>query len=303
VTVAGTLDPPASLARRWRSAGVRAVLLQYVPFLYGRRGISTYPEELVDAAEREGIPTVLFIHEPWVPFTRPQWLVSGLIQRRQLTRLVRRVAAAVTPVPEWQHLIEPAPDLQYVGSTLGEPRSEPAGPMLHEPVVFSPFGAGLNWRWIARAVESIGAPRVLVVLGGTEAEASAHPEVRRWMQAGWDWRGRLPAADALAALQRAPLVLAPFVDGLTARRTSAAAALSAGARLVSSIGPLFDPIFRTAPIDLAQDDHEFAELAKHRWDQPDSPADRQRRIQWYDQNLNARMLDDRLLELLLRNAA
>ena len=303
MTVAGTAEPPASLANGWKKAGVRAVLIQYVPFLYGRRGLSSYPEVLAAEAGRAGIRTVLFIHEPWVPFTRPQWLVIGAFQRRQLKRLVRRVDAAVTPVPEWRHLVAPAPSLQYVGSTLGEPANQSASSPLPAPVVFSPFGAGLNWRWISGAVKSIGAPNGLVVLGASEQQAAAHPEVRRWIQTGWDWRGRLSATDTLAALSRAPLVLAPFIDGLTGRRTSAAAAMSAGARLVSSVGPLFDPLFRSAPIDLAQDDHEFAELAAQRWAKPDSPADRLRRIQWYDQNLNTRMLDERLLNLLLKNAA
>jgi hypothetical protein len=73
----------------WVAKGVRAVLLQYVPFLYARRGVSRFPERVARFAKRRGIRVVTFVHEPWVPPTRLPWLVLSPLQRRQLRRRIR----------------------------------------------------------------------------------------------------------------------------------------------------------------------------------------------------------------------
>ena len=144
--------------------------------------------------------------------------------------------------------------------------------------------------------------RGLIVIGATEAEAAKHPTVSRFMQPGWDWRGRLPAEEVLSLLGSAPLVLAPFVDGLTGRRTSACAALSAGARVLSSSGHLFDPFFRQAAA-IAVREGDFAERATKLSIDPDTPEARASRVDWYQRNLEPRMLDQRLCDVLLGKTA
>ena len=323
VLVASTPDdPPEDLVEEWAANGVAAALIQYVPFLYGRRGLSRYPERIAAASRKTGIRVAVFVHEPWVPLTRPQWLVLGPLQRLQLHRLIRRVDGAATAVPAWQSLVSPRPELIYVGSTsppapLPHGRGESTSPLaplptsplsplpkgsgepadqLLAPVVFSPFAAGLNWEWIVRAVRAIGAPDGLVILGATEAQARRHP-IGRWMEPGWDWRGRLSSAEIVPLLARARLVLAPFVDGVTGRRTSVCAALSTGARTLTSTGHLFDPFFRDG-LDVATTETEFAERATALWTAADSPAERTRRLEWYGRFLDPRVLDARLLRLV-----
>jgi hypothetical protein len=94
-------------------------------------------------------------------------------------------------------------------------------------------------------------------------------------------------------------VLAPFVDGITARRTSAVAALSTGARLVSSTGHLYDPLFTSGPVAVAADRDEFVAVATDLWGAADRADDRLARLAWYREHLDSRMLDRRLLELML----
>ncbi len=287
---------PGMIAQRWRAVGVRGVLIQYVPFLYGRRGLSTYPHQLARAARSLGLRVVVFVHEPWVPATRLPWLILSPLQRRQLRRLLRHADAVVTAVPRWRDRLSGGAEVLYVGNTLGD-GALPFGEPLATPVVFSPFAAGLRWPWIAGAVSRIG--RGLTVIGATRADAGRHPAVRRWLRDGWTFLGRLPPAGALSALANAPLVLAPFVDGITGRRTSALAALSTGARTVTSDGPLFDPVFRASPVTIATSAETFASAAASAWKAPDSPHDRQRRVAWYGEHFDGQTLDRRLLELLL----
>jgi hypothetical protein len=290
-------DPQAAL---WHAAGVTGVLLQYVPFLYGRTGISRIPERVAQAARARGLRVTTFVHEPWVPPTRLPWIVLSPLQRRQLHRLLATSDCAATAVPAWATQLGAQVQVVPVGSTLGEPSAQVApGPPLPAPVVFSPFAAGLAWPWIAAASAAIGAEPRLIVIGATAQELRAHHVVRRWHQAQWDCRGRLPADEALQLLARARVVLAPFVDGLTARRTSALAVLSTGATMISCNGPLFDPLFEQGPLEIAPSREEFVQRAVEAWQRPMTPTERERRLRWYRAHLDPRTLDARLLDIAL----
>jgi hypothetical protein len=292
-------EAPDAVADRWHAEGTEAVLIQYVPFLYGRRGVSRFPERLARAARARSMRTTLFVHETWVPPTRAPWLVLGPIQRRQLRRLMGEVDAAVTPVPAWAELLGRGTQVVYVGSNLGEaPAGMTTSHPLPGPVVFSPFAAGLRWEWIVAAVEAIGADPPLVLVGADEEEAQADPVLKRWHRPEWVYRGRLPAEDVLSVLARARLVLAPFVDGLTGRRTSAMTAASAGAPLVSSTGHLFDPLFATGPVPCPRTREAFAATAQALWDDPDAYGDRATRLEWYREHLDPRQLDRMLLSVV-----
>lgn len=300
VEVLGTRDEaPQAVAARWRDERVAAVLIQYVPFLYGRRGVSRFPERLARAARERGMRTALFVHETWVPPTRLPWLVLRPIQKRQLLRLLGVVDTVVTAVPAWAASLGHGARVVRVGSNLGEPLSHlPTRPPLQAPVVFSPFAAGLEWRWIVAAAEAIGATPRLIVIGADQEEVRAHRVVGKWWRAEWDCRGRLPAEDVLPLLSRAPVVLAPFGDGLTGRRTSAMAAMSAGAQLLSSVGPLSDPLFDDGPVALARNEREFVERAQLLWADPESHSHRDQRLQWHRTHLEPKMLDARLLDIV-----
>jgi hypothetical protein len=288
---------PGTVAATWADAGVTAALIQYVPFLYARRGLSAFPRRFALAAHQAGVRVTTFVHEPWVPPTRLPWLVLGPLQRLQLLRLVKVSDAVATPVPAWSERFEGASVL-YVGSTLGEPEHPPLrSPELPSPVVFSPFAAGLRWPWIVDAVRAIGAG--LIVIGADRATALEHPIVAPLVADDWDFRGRLPARDVLSLLARARLVLAPFVDGLTGRRTSALAALSTGARLLTSDGHLVDPTLVAGPAILGTTREGYARAAVECWEIPQTPDERERQLAWYQALLNPRALDHMLLTLML----
>ena len=299
--VLGSCDErPARIADRWRAQGVRAILIQYVPFLYGRRGLSRFPRRLAAEARAAGLRVGVFVHEPWVPRTRLPWLILSPLQRRQLLQLLPACDVAFTPVPAWRATLGGDPHVVYVGSTLGDP-PDPlfAEPALSAPVVFSPFAAGLRWDWIVPAVRAMGGKPGLTVIGADWEAAYRHPVVRRWADPTWDWRGYLDPPAALALLSRARIVLAPFVDGLTGRRTSAFAAASVGVRVMTSRGPLFDPAFDHPPFTPAETRDEFSTLAAGLFRARPGPADRARWMQWYRHHLAPTQLDRRLLDLLL----
>lgn len=289
--------PHSSLAEKIEADSGGALLIQYVPFLYGRRGLSKLPERLARGCQTRGCRVSTFIHEPWVPPTRLPWLVLSPLQKRQLRRLASVSDAVVTAVPAWAENFGTKTKTVYVGSTLGDPPEEiDFDPPLDSPVVFSPFAAGLRWDWIARAVEKIGAG--LTIIGSDRATAAAHPAVRRYANEGWDYRGRVSAHEALQLLARTKLVLAPFVDGISGRRTSAMAALSVGARVLTSTGPLYDPRFAEGVAGVARSRAEFVEAAMRVWNAADAPESRSSRLRWYRTQLAGAKLDEDLLAIV-----
>lgn len=305
----GVTDHTRRLVSHWTARGVAtsvaespaeldrcpgAVLVQYAPFLYRRQGLASELVRSVGAARTAGRRVVLFIHEPWGPPTRFPWLWLSPFQRRQVRALAGRADAVVTPVPAWTGRFAGA-ETVYVGSTLGQAPLAPPGSPLDAPVVFSPFASGLAWPWILAAEEAIGVG--LVVVGAREADVQGRlrlPERART----WRWMGRLPSGAALGLLARARLVLAPYTDGLTGRRTAALAALSTGSRVASSRGPLFDPVFDDGPVALSGDVAGFAAAAARDWAAPDDQSARAARRGWYDQRFDPRRLDDRLLAIV-----
>ncbi|HEX9728933.1 MAG TPA: hypothetical protein VGA37_10550 [Gemmatimonadales bacterium] len=288
---AGPSGDPRSLATEWRAAGVAAVLLQYVPFLYGRRGLSRFPEQLARAAASTRIRVTVFVHEPWVPPTRPVWWLLSPQQRRQLRRLVACANCTVTAVPAWASGLGGHVDIVYVGATMTA-ADAPTAPPLQSPVVFSPTAAGLAWDWIESAALAIGASPHLILIGGDPAD----DRIPRTLEL--DRRGHLPAQAAVGLLGSAPLVLAPFTDGLTGRRTSVMAALRVGARVVSSAGDLYDPLFDDSPVTIARSKEAFAALAAERWRAGDDGG-RSERIAWYQRHFDHQRLDRRLAALVL----
>jgi len=64
-------------------------------------------------------------------------------------------------------------------------------------------------------------------------------------------RENLPASEVAALLKASTLALQPFPDGISARRTSAMAALALGVPMVTTDGFLTDPAWREGPVALA----------------------------------------------------
>ena len=82
--------------------------------------------------------------------------------------------------------------------------------------------------------------RVLLVGSGGEAFARRPPaDVRDRVDA----TGRLSAAEAAAALRACDLIVQPYPDGVTTRRTSVMAALTTSVPVLTTSGPLTEPVW------------------------------------------------------------
>ena len=102
----------------------------------------------------------------------------------------------------------------------------------------------------------------------------------------------------MSLIAKAPLILAPFIDGVTGRRTSISAALSTGVRIVSSDGHLYDDAFDDSPIHVARSQEEFSATTRELLRAPDTGAARAERLAWYVENVDYHLLDSHLLSLV-----
>jgi len=194
------------------------------------------------------------VHEPYVPFTRLAWLLTGAPQRLQLAALGRGASHIYTPVPGFVPMIR-----RYAGANApvtvapvgaSVPIAAPSARsgararlgLTDDQVaigVFSPGAAGFALPWLAVAAARLaGEPRVTWVLFGS-GSARRLPG----MPSGGNVivLGEADATVIGETMRAVDIAAQPYVDGLTLRRTSAMLALASGVATVSSSGPLFDP--------------------------------------------------------------
>jgi glycosyltransferase involved in cell wall biosynthesis len=243
---------PLDLAAVAREMGLRAVVVQFVPFLFARRGVSLPLCLGLRRVARAGVAVAIVVHEPYVPFTRLPWLVTGWPMRWQFAYLMRLASRVYAPVPQYRDFalrhVRPGTSVELapIGATL------PVVPISREAArrdlglddatvaigVFSPGAPVFSHDWITAAARRLAnRPGVVwLIYGyGSERELSGYPS-------GSNVR-RLGAADAatISRITRAlDISAAPYFDGLTMRRSGAMLALAHGIPTVSSTGHQFD---------------------------------------------------------------
>jgi glycosyltransferase involved in cell wall biosynthesis len=250
--------------RRLRGAGASAaVVIQYSPFCFGRRGFAPWlPLSLLALRAGGRRPTVaLMVHESYVPMLSWRWTLMGLWQRLQLVA-VRLVSDVVlTSIEPWQRELEAQPPGGQVGhlpvgSNFPDARArrraerEALGAG-EDTVVVSCLGrdhpAWLG-EYVVEAVNAIaaaGRPVALLELGaeappleGIDPAVAVHAP------------GMLEPEAFAAKLSASDLFLLPLLDGASTRRGSLMAALQHGLPIVATAGHLTDPLLRREPAAL-----------------------------------------------------
>jgi glycosyltransferase involved in cell wall biosynthesis len=123
---------------------------------------------------------------------------------------------------------------------------------------FGTFGDDLA-REVARILYSHGKARFICIGRGSDRFAAAlgrqHPSLARRIDA----TGVLPHGDIAAALRACDVVVQPYPDGVTTRRTSLMAALANGVAIVSTAGALTEAVWEeTGAVALAPASHARA---------------------------------------------
>ena len=232
------------------SEGGDVVVLQYNPFSYGRRGVAPWLVRKLRTLRRTtrgSLSVVLQVHEAYVPSRSIRWALMSGWQRVQLAALGRLCDRVVISTEAWhdpvRRLIPHLPiDHVAVGSNLPDERHRRSDVRAargwdDDSVVIGTFGADPSARigtYVRAAIEratEVRAGTVLCLLGADPLDAGDLRSV------GSTHRPGIQPADQVASdLGALDLFLAPFEDGVSARRTTLAAALQHELAVVGTRG-------------------------------------------------------------------
>jgi glycosyltransferase involved in cell wall biosynthesis len=286
--------------------GPRRLFLQYVPTAFGFRGMNV---PLVRWLQSRPEELWIQFHEVflgWKAWRRPHlhvihavelWMAAALAKRasrifvsieawkRKLGRHAER--AVWLPIPSNVPVRADAVDVERAKASLGE------GACIAHFGTYSPTIRTDLEPAIRAILRGRGDVRFLL-LGRGAAEFSAA------LGLGYriDAREDLPSSEIAALLKASTLALQPFPDGISARRTSAMAALALGVPVVTTHGFLTDSVWNQGAVALAPTGQPL-ELARLCTVLVDDPGERRALGERGAQLYRDRFSLDRTLETVL----
>jgi glycosyltransferase involved in cell wall biosynthesis len=254
-------------ARRRLEQGLSAipgcVVLQYVPNALGARGANLAFCFWLLRMRRRGIDVRVMFHEPYFYFSlaHPLGNLLAIAQRLMAALLLRASRIVYISTDAWIRYLAPYAPAGTSWNTLPIPSTIPAMPGGAAADRWSVRGLGARGRLIGHfgtfgadvarplagfMATSLAGDRDLHFLClGRHSEAfaaamtSEHPDLGDRIHAsGW-----LPPADLAAALTACDLLIQPYPDGVTTRRTSVMAGLSNGVATLTTSGALTEDIW------------------------------------------------------------
>jgi glycosyltransferase involved in cell wall biosynthesis len=274
----------ANISRGLRSSGRKArLLLQYVPQAYGHLGMNVGFCAFV-AGLRNAEVWVMF-HEVAVPWGGlEQWRRSAVagVNRAMAAMLVSRADRVLVSIPAWENTLRGlAPWWRGKASWMPIPSNVPtqapeeavtriraslatdgAGPIIGH---FGTFGS-LIARPLAEALRALlhADPRRFALLVGRGGEHLAlELQSDRSLAARVRATGALEATAIAAHLRACDVLIQPYPDGVSSRRTSVMAGLALGLPIATNAGPLTEPIWRHwAGVELADSPARLAAAAE-----------------------------------------
>ncbi|MDE3215040.1 MAG: glycosyltransferase [Gemmatimonadota bacterium] len=243
--------------------GPRTLLVQYVPHAFGARGMNLrFCRWVQHHARATGDDVRVMFHEPYFPFVAwpPRHNVLAFANRIMAVLLLSDLRTAYVSTPAWQRrLLHYAPralhfewlpipsavpgaaDPGSVAAWRARIAGESAGRVAGH---FGTFGALVS-RLLEPAAAALLAQRPDVRLCLIGAGSAAFGERLTAVHPEWADRvtatGALAAADVAACIEACDVMVQPYADGASGRRTTLMAALVNGVPAVTTRGAATEP--------------------------------------------------------------
>ena len=263
------------LAREVSRLRPDVVNLQYEPHLYHRWGVNLGLPLAMLLLRLRGTRLLTTVHEPFVPLTNWKWWCTGPVQRLALALLISASRKVLVSIEAWTRLFQRVffwRGEDFVWVPVGSNIPDTPAPHERREAIraglgvsgdgvllgsFSPLGSGKRldllfqaWDRLARRWPSVS----LALIGVTREEVlQRHPGIPA--EGRVICTGFISAQEASWLLSCLDVFLAPYVDGISTRRTAAIAAMAHGIPIVATRGHLTDSsLFEASPIRLVDPD-------------------------------------------------
>ena len=247
-------------------AAPRRLLVQWVPHGYGYRSMNVwFCLWLCARAHLRGDEVTLVVHEPFLAFgegSRRQDAVAT-VHRLMTTALLSSARRVWTTIPEWERLLRPyALGRRVPFGWLPVPSTTPPTGSVEEAAAiracytpaggalighFGTYGAHVTRslaRLLPRMLSTEEDGRTVLLLGrGGEAMREELLRSRPDLAARVLAAGTLPPEELSRHLAACDLLVQPYTDGVSTRRTSAMAGLAHGLPVVTTKGALTEPLW------------------------------------------------------------
>ncbi len=305
ITSAGTSKPPAPVRVQyindWQDEDAlfslldalppeTSLLWQYVPHMYGHGGVApVIPRLLARLRTKRHSCQVVSAHEIAAPWSlMPNRFLYAWAHRQQWRKIVASADAVVASTEAWRNEWQakmPAHKDKF--SYAASPSTIPLAPVMSQAklrqewrrsrgwdddtLVLGWFGTAsaakqLDWVLAAQKhAQSLGRPVALILIG--KAGEIAREQNSPWIQS----TGYVEALAVSQILFSIDLLLLPFIDGVSERRTSFMAGLAHGTPVATTIGPNTGPTLREANIcslTVSNDPADFLQRATELLSEP-----------------------------------
>jgi glycosyltransferase involved in cell wall biosynthesis len=278
---AGGDDPGGGLLVRrlpdgWRASGLRKadaaldadrrariLFVQWVPHAFGRRSLNLGFCRWARRRARGGDRLVVMIHEPFLPFAGGiRQRTAAAVHRMMLRYLLARAERVWLSIPAWLPRITSYVPAGVPAGWLPVPSSiavvqrgpfvdalrarfaEADGLLLGHFGTFGRESRGSLDAVVPGVLEALPGARMLLIGRGGLEYAAGLVQRRPVLSGRVRATGVLAPDDLSVHLQACDLLVQPYVDGASARRTTLMAALAHGRAVVTTTGELSEPWWR-----------------------------------------------------------
>ncbi len=237
---------------------VDRLLIQYVPHAFGAKAMNLMFASWVAARACRFAPVWVMFHEVVFPFGwwPPRHVILGAVTR-VMARLVAGAADRLfSSTAAWGPLINRLCPRAKTVEWLPIPSNIPDNPgiahvraatgtVIGHFGTYGPATADLLNDSLVPLLNRFDRTALLLGRGAVafrEQFSARHPELAGRLIA----LGDLPPNELAAHIRNCDVLLQPFIDGISSRRTSAMAGLANGVPLVSNLGSLSEPLWMEA---------------------------------------------------------
>lgn len=251
------------------SEAPRRLVLQWVPHGYGHRGLNVRFSRWISSLAGDGCELDVIVHEPFVDFTGGSLAqpARALIQRYMARRVLRPARRVWLAIPGWESRVRSwwiggpaAPRVLPVPGTIPVVAAAGGVESLRRELlggtgrrVIGYFGSGgpyvdsaLTVALRALAPEPDGLRFVALGRGSGELAAriaAAAPDLAPTVRG----TGPLDIGSLSHHLQACDVMLQPYADGVSGRRTTTISALEHGVPVATTVGVLSEPYWQGHP--------------------------------------------------------